>query len=92
MNIRYNRWLILSASILINVATGAGYAWSVFIGPLSKNFGWSPTNLAIAYTINMGILPIPMIFGDRVLKLFGEKKNIIVGGLVHGPLWFLPQE
>jgi len=36
-----NRWSIAIAGVLLQVALGAVYAWSVFRTPLTKQFGWS---------------------------------------------------
>ncbi len=36
-----NRWYIAAAGVLMQVALGAVYAWSVFRNPLSKAEGWS---------------------------------------------------
>jgi len=36
-----NRWSIAIAGVLLQVALGAVYAWSVFRAPLTKQFGWS---------------------------------------------------
>ena len=36
-----NRWWIAVAGFCMQMALGAGYAWSVFRIPLVKEFGWS---------------------------------------------------
>ncbi len=36
-----NRWLPVVGGILMNLALGALYAWSVFVLPLEKEFGWT---------------------------------------------------
>lgn len=48
MEAKYNRWLILGATIIVNVCIGSQYAWSVFAMPLGKLFGWSGPVLALA--------------------------------------------
>ncbi len=37
----YNRWVIAAAGVLMQVALGAVYAWSMFRAPLVRQFGWS---------------------------------------------------
>jgi OFA family oxalate/formate antiporter-like MFS transporter len=37
-----NRWLIAAAGVVMQIALGAVYAWSVFRDPLTEKFGWSP--------------------------------------------------
>jgi hypothetical protein len=36
-----NRWLIAAAGVVMQLALGAVYAWSVFRNPLRDEFGWS---------------------------------------------------
>lgn len=81
---KQNRWVVLGALLLVNISMGTGYAWSVFTGPLADRFGWDSVQLALAYTINMGIAPIPMLLGARLQRLFGDKKNILIGGMIAG--------
>lgn len=83
MNSKYNRWVVLVASVFVSVCIGGGYSWSVFIKPLSQAFGWTHTQLALAYSINMGIAPIPLLISSMLQNRFGEKKIIVIGGLVY---------
>ena len=45
-----NRWMIAAAGVLLQVALGAVYAWSVFVGPLMKQFGWSRSQVTFTFT------------------------------------------
>ena len=36
-----NRWLIALAGVVMQIALGAVYAWSVFRIPLTRAYGWS---------------------------------------------------
>ena len=40
-----NRWWMAIAGVCLQMALGAAYAWSVFRIPLSKQFGWSITQV-----------------------------------------------
>jgi hypothetical protein len=44
-----NRWLIAVAGVVMQIALGAVYAWSVFRVPLSKQFGWSISELTLTF-------------------------------------------
>ena len=35
------RWLPIVGGISLNLALGSLYAWSVFVLPLEKEFGWN---------------------------------------------------
>ncbi|MDO5713744.1 MAG: OFA family MFS transporter [Tissierellia bacterium] len=79
-----NRWLILVACVLINLGLGAGYAWSVFQGPLMEQFGWTTAQASLAFSISFAMVPIAMIiFGPRQDKE-GPRKITFAGGLMFG--------
>ena len=46
-----NRWLPVLGGILMNLALGSFYAWSVFVLPLEKDFKWTRTDTSWVYTI-----------------------------------------
>lgn len=89
MKTNYNRWLILGATIIVNICIGAQYAWSVFALPLAKHFGWSGTALALAFTITFATGPIVMICGGMLQDRKGAKFNIVLGGILWGVGMFL---
>jgi hypothetical protein len=58
-----NRWSIAVAGVLLQVALGAVYAWSVFRAPLTKQFGWSISEVTLTFTISIFVLGITAFFG-----------------------------
>ena len=46
-----NRWVIATAGVVMQVALGAVYAWSVFRIPLTKAFGWTIPQVTLTFTI-----------------------------------------
>ena len=58
-----NRWSIAVAGVLLQVALGAVYAWSVFRAPLTKQFGWSISEVTLTFTITIFVLGITAFFG-----------------------------
>ena len=46
-----NRWLPIAGGILMNLALGSLYAWSVFVLPLEKEFGWTRAQTSWVFTI-----------------------------------------
>ncbi len=79
------RWRSLGAGVLINLLVGVMYAWSIFVLPLHEKYGWSMSQLAMAYTLasvtlmltNMFVVP----FLRKKLKL---KTILIMGSLLYG--------
>src|SRR4029077_5237549 len=46
-----NRWLPVAGGLLMNLARGSLYAWSVFVPPLEREFGWTRAETSWVYTI-----------------------------------------
>src|SRR3954468_8400886 len=44
-----NRWLIAIAGIVMQVALGSVYAWSVFRIPLTQAYGWSISQVTLTF-------------------------------------------
>lgn len=79
-----NRWFILSACILINICLGAGYAWSVFQGPLMDLNGWSGSQASLAFSIYFSMGPIAMVLLGPLQDKYGPKWITFAGGLMIG--------
>lgn len=77
-----NRWGMLAAHVCINVVLGGVYAFSFFKTPLMAQYQWDPAMLALAFSINMGIIPIPMIWGGRMIDNGKGKQAIVIGGIL----------
>lgn len=84
-----NRWVILIASIIINLCIGSAYAWSVFQKPLIKLFGWSTAEASLAFTINLALVPLAMIVAGKIQDKKGPKIVSLLGGIVFGVGIFL---
>jgi len=81
---RKNRWIILIVSVMINLCIGFAYAWSVFQKPLMETFGWSAGQASLVFTINLAVLPIAMIFAGPLVKRFGVRMVVLLGGVLFG--------
>ncbi len=51
-----NRWTIAAAGVVMQLALGAVYAWSVFVNPLKARFGWSQSQVTLTFTISIFVL------------------------------------
>ena len=79
-----NRWLIAAAGVLLQVALGAVYAWSVFRTPLTKQFGWSISEVTLTFTISIFVLGIAAFFGGLWLNRVGPRVVALTGGFLYG--------
>lgn len=77
-----NRWEMLAAHVCINFVLGGVYAFSFFKTPMMEQYHWDPATLALAFSINMGIIPIPMIWGGKLIDNGKGKQAIVIGGIL----------
>src|SRR3954469_6448395 len=79
-----NRWFIALAGVLMQLALGAVYAWSVFRVPLAKQFGWSISEVTLTFTISIFVLGIAAFFGGLWLNRRGPRVVAVTGGALYG--------
>src|SRR2546425_12713550 len=79
-----NRWSIAIAGVLLQVALGAVYAWSVFRTPLTTQFGWSVSQVTFTFTISIFVLGIAAFFGGLWLNRKGPRVVALTGGTLYG--------
>lgn len=78
-----NRWLVVVGAILIQLALGAIYAWSVFT-PSLKDAGWTASETQAVFSAGLALFAIVMVSAGFMLPKFGPRKLAILGGVVLG--------
>ena len=78
-----NRWVIAAAGVLMQIALGAVYAWSVFRAPLVKQFGWSISEVTLTFTISIFVLGLAAFFGGLWLNRKGPRVVALTGGILY---------
>ena len=84
-----NRWLPVSGGILMNLALGSLYAWSVFVLPLEQEFGWTRTQTSWVYTIAVLSFALTFIAAGRLQDLKGPTIPAFLGGALVSAGFFL---
>ena len=79
-----NRWGLAAAGLLMQMALGAVYAWSVFRVPLSKQFHWSISQVTLTFTICIFVLGVSAFFGGLWLNKKSPRIVALAGGLLYG--------
>jgi len=77
-----NRWLPVVGGILMNLALGSLYAWSVFVLPLEQEFGWKRADTSWVYTIAVVCFALTFIAAGRLQDLKGPKLCAFLGGIL----------
>lgn len=83
-SINKRRWICLLFQILIGMATSFTFTLSVYIGPLNEVKGWNIQTILLTFTIAMWVGPVATIVGGKARDMWGNKKCIIIGGLLYG--------
>jgi OFA family oxalate/formate antiporter-like MFS transporter len=79
-----NRWGIAAAGLLMQIALGAVYAWSVFRIPLAKESHWSIEEVTFTFTVSIFVLGIACFFGGIWLNRKGPRVVALTGGFLYG--------
>jgi OFA family oxalate/formate antiporter-like MFS transporter len=79
-----NRWGIAAAGVLMQVALGAVYAWSVFRIPLAKEFHWTISQVTLAFTICILLVGVSAFTGGLWLNQSGPRVVALSGGFLYG--------
>ena len=84
-----NRWVIAVAGIVMQVALGAVYAWSVFRIPLSEAYGTGVTEVNRTFSIAILSLGFAAFFGGLWMGRSGPRIVAISAGVLYGAGIFL---
>jgi len=78
---KFERWGIALAAVLLQMALGSVYAWSVFRVPLATRFHWSISEVTLTFTIAILALGFAAFFGGLWLKQVGPRVVALTGGV-----------
>ena len=84
-----NRWRVVVGGVLMNLALGSLYAWSVFVAPLEKEFGWKRAETSLVFTIAVVTFAVTFIFGGRLQDRRGPKLAAFIGAVLVSLGFFL---
>jgi OFA family oxalate/formate antiporter-like MFS transporter len=78
-----NRGLVVVGAILIQLALGAIYAWSVFTPSLTAE-EWSKADTQWIFAVGLVSFAVVMVFAGKKLGTWGPQRLAIIGGVVLG--------
>src|SRR3954462_8530331 len=79
-----NRWVIAIAGIVMQVALGAVYAWSVFRDPLVAASGWTIPQVTLTFTIAILTLGFSAFVGGLWMARVGPRICAMTAGIWYG--------
>jgi OFA family oxalate/formate antiporter-like MFS transporter len=78
-----NRSFVVLGAILIQLALGNLYAWSVFTTKLVES-AWTKTQTQIVFSVGVAVFAIVMVIAGRLMPKYGPRKMTIASGLALG--------
>ena len=84
-----NRWWRVVGGLLMNIALGTLYAWSIFVAPLEKEFGWKRAQTSAVFGIAVVVFALTFIVAGRLQDKFGPFWISLTGGVLVSLGFFL---
>ena len=60
-----NRWFRVAGGVAMNLCFGAAYAFSIFLAPLQREFGWTRAQVSLAFTLSIAFIAVGVLTGGR---------------------------
>lgn len=79
-----DRYVVLAASVAIQLCLGGVYAWSVFVTPLVSEYGFSTAQTQIVFGVVFAAFTVAMVFAGRLQEKRGPRLVATIGGLLFG--------
>ena len=79
-----NRWLPIAGGVSMNLALGSLYAWSIFVGPLAAEFGWTRTQIGWVFSIAIVTFASSFVLAGRIQDQRGPLIPAAIGGTLVG--------
>ncbi len=77
----YIRWVYMAIGVIAMLFAGVLYAWSILKSPLSTEFGWRQSELALNFTLAMTFFCTGGLLGSNLSKKAGHRLALIVSGV-----------
>ena len=73
----------------MNLALGTLYAWSIFVAPLEKEFGWKRADTSAVFGIAVVVFALTFVVAGRLQDKYGPFKISLIGGILVSLGFFL---
>lgn len=83
-NNRYERWIVVSGAVLLQICLGAIYTWSLFNQPLVEKFGWDVDSTLFTYALAITVFAFTTIFSGRLQDKIGPRIVATIGAICYG--------
>src|SRR5579863_8958155 len=77
-----SRWWRLLGGLLMTLALGTLYAWSVFVTPLENEFGWKRAQTSSVFTFAVIMFAASLLLAGRLQDKFGPFWISLTGSIL----------
>jgi OFA family oxalate/formate antiporter-like MFS transporter len=77
-----SRWWRLIGGILMTLALGTLYAWSVFVTPLEREFGWNRAQTSSVFTLAVIMFAACLLLAGKLQDRFGPTWIALTGSIL----------
>jgi MFS family permease len=94
MEAEKGRWILILAGLIINIALGAIYAYSIIQIPIKRLFETvyslktTATEMQLPFIVFLLMFALMMPLMGKYIEKYGPRKIAILGGIVVGMGWF----
>ncbi len=78
------RYVILAASVVMQLTLGGVYAWSAFIPPLRDEHGLTGWQAGLIFGTTIATFTVSLFLAGRVLEKVGPRRMGMAGGVIYG--------
>ena len=86
------RWQPLLGGVLMNLALGVIYAWSVFVAPFGEDFGWNRTQVSVVFTIAILSVGSWFVVAGFLQDRYGPQRVAAFGGILYALGFYLASQ
>ena len=76
------RWVYMTIGVIAMLFAGVLYAWSILKSPLSVEFEWSTSALALNFTLAMTFFCTGGLLGAYISKRMGHRTALVTAGVL----------
>ena len=84
-----SRWWRLLGALLMTLALGTLYAWSVFVTPLENEFGWKRAQTSVVFTLAVVTFATSLLLAGKLQDRFGPFWISVTGSVMISLSFFL---
>ncbi len=78
-----NRWLVVIAAVVLELALGAIYAWGIYVPSMIAE-GWTSTQSMIPYSISLASFAVTTVFAGKLKEKIGPRILLLISAACLG--------